>query len=113
MTDHNAPPATAAELKFEDGHPMVLAYRVGQVEHTLSQIVMKLDLIAQNYPTTATIQLLLDPLKARVTDLENQNKEEERARVGAAAQLKLAMVVAAVSPVFTIIITLVLTGAFK
>lgn len=112
MTGNNHPPSPT-ENRIEDGHPMVLAYRVGQVEQTLNQIVGKLDLISQNYPTTATIQLLLEPLKDRVIDLEAKNEKEENARTTASAQLKLALVVAAVTPAFTIIVTLILTGAFK
>lgn len=109
MTD-KSPPMTPAEMRLEDGHPMVLAYRMGRVESQLGHIEGKLDLIAQNYPTTATIQLLLEPLKEKVEALETKNKEEESNRTAGAAQLKMAVIAAVVSPVITFVVTLILLG---
>jgi hypothetical protein len=60
-----------------DGHPSVLAYRMGKVEEGVNGLRHQLDLITQNYPTQQTIQLIIDPLMRRVETMENEKRQEE------------------------------------
>lgn len=111
MTTGNSGPPDL--LSDADGHPNVVAWRLGQVEHGVRELGLKIDMIAQNYPTQGTLQLLIDPIKTSILELQVKNKEEELSKNNASAQLKLAIFVAAISPVFTIVLTLFLTGAFS
>lgn len=100
-------------LMDSDGHPNVVAWRLGKVEEGVEKLSAKLDLVVQNYPTTQTLSILLDPMKGDIKEIQDKLKDTDAAKSNAAAQLKLAIVVAILSPLFSFVITLIMVGAVK
>lgn len=93
-----------------DGYPSVLAYRMGQVELRLSELKGQLDGISGHYPTTETINLMLTPLRDNIRELEAKNKAEEQAKASYLSQLKLAIIAAAVSPILSAVVAVIVAS---
>lgn len=91
-----------------DDHPSVLAYRMGQVELRLTELKGQLEGISRHYPTIETINLMMNPLKDRITEIEAKNQAEETARGQYTAQLKLAIIAACISPIISAVIGLLI-----
>jgi hypothetical protein len=99
---------SATEEILNDAHGNVLSYRLTRVEQELIKIDGKLDIFSQNYPNSQTLALMLDPLISRVRELEDKEKDEEKRKNDLVAQLKLAVVVAALSPLISVGLTILL-----
>ncbi len=85
----------------------VMAYRMGAVERNVQGLVDRFDSVANNYVSTATLMLTLDPLKARIGELELDEKEREKKRTTEQAQFKLAITMAVIAPMLSIIVNLI------
>lgn len=96
--------STQAQINTSDSMA-VMAFRMGAVERDVKEVLKKFDSVAQFYVTNATLVLMLDPVKERLTELENIEKERDKKKSSEQAQFKLAMTMAVLSPVFTIIIS--------
>lgn len=92
------------------GHPDVVAYRLGQVEMGMREMTQKLGMIAENYPNTATINLLLQPMRDDIQELKQQKEKEAEQKSNLSSQLKLGIAVAIMSPLFSLVITILVTG---
>lgn len=95
-------------LMNPDDAPAVMAYRLGQVESKADQILSRFDRFAEVYVTTASLLLALDPIKGRVKDLEDHNKEQEQKKSNESSQFRLAITIAVLSPVFNIVVAVLL-----
>ena len=100
--------ATPTEIANNHDSLAVLAYRMGAVERNVQTVIDKFDGVAQFYVTTATLMLTLDPLKDRITDLENADKEREKQRTTEQGQFKLAIAMAVVAPLVSIVVNLMI-----
>lgn len=86
----------------------ILIHRMGTLESGMTNIGAKIDNMGTLYPTTIHVDLIVAPLRDKITVLEDKEKERDRERTKQAAQLKLALTVAMVSPLISLFITLVL-----
>lgn len=90
-----------------DDAPIVMSYRLGEVEKKVDAILNKFDMVAQHYVSHASLMLILDPLKDRVKDLEKNEQSRETRRSNESSQFKLAMAIAIFSPIFSAFISIV------
>lgn len=86
----------------------ILIHRMGTLESGMTNIGAKIDNMGSLYPTTIHVDLIVAPLREKILVLEDKEKERDRERTKQAAQLKLALTVAMVSPLISLFITLVL-----
>lgn len=84
-----------------DGHPTVVAYRMGKLE----TVVDGLDTRVDRLPSTDTINLMLEPWKQTVRDLQAERKSEIQLK----SQLKVAIAAAIISPVMAVFISIFVT----
>jgi len=83
------------------------------VETGLSSMDTKLDRIINEYPTTNMLALILDPMKVKLKELEDEAKEKDRDRIKNAQQVKYLTYAAIAGPLGTFIITLIMSGLIK
>lgn len=86
----------------------ILIHRMGTIESGMTNLGAKIDNMGSLYPTTVHVDLVISPLRDKITVLEEKEKERDRERTKQGAQLKLALTVAMVSPLISLFITLVL-----
>lgn len=86
----------------------VLIHRMGTLETGLESIGLKIDNMGTAYPTMIHVDLLLQPLREKIKDLEEDSKEKEKTESAKQGQFRLALIMAVLSPIFSIIITILL-----
>jgi hypothetical protein len=86
----------------------ILIHRMGTLESGVESLKDMVGNMGTLYPTTIHVDLIVAPLREKITNLENNEKERERDRIKQTAQFKLAMAMAVVAPLITLFITLVL-----
>lgn len=96
-----------------DDAPLVLAYRMGQVENKLDALTGKFDLLATHYVTTSTLMLTLEPVKERLKELEDSAKQIELRKSNEQSQFKLAMAIAIFSPIMAAVVSIVVSLLLK
>lgn len=99
MQDENTDQVMSDSVKLG-----VLIHRMGSLENSMATIGQKLDNIGNLYPTMMTVELLLSPMKSKIQELEDKDKEKEREASKFTTQLKLALIMAVVGPVLSVII---------
>ena len=67
----------------------------------------KVDNIANNYPTTAMLSVILDPIKQDIRNIEAERRVEKAQKSSQSAQLKIALIAAGLSPIVSIILALI------
>lgn len=82
----------------------VVAYRLGMVETDLKSMDVKLDRIINEYPTVTMLNLILDPVKKELSNLQTKYEEEAKDKVRDQQQIKYMTYAAVIGPVGTIII---------
>lgn len=105
-------PVTDPRFIYQDDSN-VIAYRLGLVESGLSGMDAKLDRMINEYPTVTTLSLILEPLKEKIKDLEDESKEEKVNKTKNAQQIKYLTYAAIAGPLGTFIITLVMSAIIK
>lgn len=95
--------------------PNVMAYRIGAVERELINLRNQFDGFASKYPSSEVLQLMLAPITATVHEVKKdmdslsaERKQETVERVKEQRQLRHTLIVAAVSPLFGALVTIVL-----
>ncbi len=108
----NNPPPTPTSALFglehvisPDDAPVVVAYRMGELEKKATAILDRLDKFAELYISHSALVLILEPFKTRLNELENAEKERERRKNNETSQFRLAVFVAIFSPVMSILIS--------
>ena len=99
MQDENTDQVMSDSVKLG-----VLIHRMGSLETGMAAIGTKLDNIGNLYPTMMTVELLLSPMRTKIQELEEGNKEKEREASKFTTQLKLALIMAVVGPVLSVVI---------
>ncbi len=112
-TMHQVPSTPGGMMMGTSDSLGLIAYRLGELEKSVGIIGGKFDKVADLYVNHASLVLILDPLKTNIRELQEAKKEEEKTKDQASAQLRLAIVVAIVSAVFTPIATILIYGAIK
>lgn len=91
-----------------DDSPMVLAYRMGQVEHKVDAVLSRFDRVADLYVTQAALLIAMAPLKEDITELKERNKEQDTRKSNETSQFRLAITIAILSPVMSILISVLI-----
>lgn len=99
MQDENTDQVMSDSVKLG-----VLIHRMGSLEAGMSAIGQKLDNMGNLYPTMMTVDLLLAPLRSKISELEEGKKEAEREANRFTTQLKLALIMAVVGPILSVVI---------
>lgn len=86
----------------------VMAYRMGAVERNVAQLLERFDSVAQYYVTNATLILMLDPIKERLKELEDAQKEREQSQNVERGQFRIAIAVAIITAIITPLFTLLI-----
>lgn len=90
----------------------VIAYRLGIVETDIADMNktmnMKLDRIINEYPTHTMLSLILDPIKTELKELKDKREAEIGERAKEQSALRIAVAVAIISPIATILVTVLL-----
>jgi hypothetical protein len=107
MTGTESHPPTHAE-----DMTTLTAYRLGQLEKDVRALHGKFDLVAQHYVTAASLMLVLDPIRDRLKELENSEKERDQRRSNESAQFKLALTMAIFSPIMSAIVSFIVALSF-
>lgn len=94
----------------EDGHPAVIAYRIKQVEAEVSKLGGKMDTIIAMYPTESRVLSMIKPLEDDMKEMKRVKEIENQQKVSLQGQLKIAVIAAVISPIATLIITLIVTS---
>lgn len=93
----------------------VIAYRLGIVESDIANMAhsinTKLDRIVNEYPTHQMLALVLEPMKTKLSELENERKQEIADKAKNQQSYKIALFSAIASPIFTIIVVVVMANA--
>lgn len=115
MTEQKAPPQTLFDMPGgmmlnPDDSPNVLAYRLGEVEKKVDRVLDRFDQAASLFVTTASLMLILEPVKDRIKELETKDKDAEQTKNSQQVQFRLALTMAVLSPIFTMITGLIVYG---
>ncbi len=94
-----------------DDAPLVMAYRLGELEKKMDLALGKFDLMAQHYVNHTSLMLILDPLKTHIKELEDKDKERDQRRSNESAQFKLALTMAIFSPIMAAIVSIIVALA--
>lgn len=86
----------------------ILIHRMGTLETDIGGLGKKIDNMGTAYPTMIHVDLLLQPLREKIADLEEDKKEKEKEESSKQGQFRLALIMAVLSPIFSIIITILL-----
>lgn len=89
----------------------VIAYRLGIVETDLGAMNLKLDRIINEYPTHNHLSLILDPIKEKLRELENERKQELIDKTKQQQSYKLAVFSSIASPIMMVIIMVVMANS--
>lgn len=89
----------------------VIAYRLGQLETVVGKLDNKFDRVADLYVNHASLTLIIAPFKEKIAELEEVNKTREMQKDQAASQLRLAIIVAVMSPIVSAIVTILIGTA--
>ena len=107
-------PASAGGVVLDANESLaVIAYRLGQLETVVGKIDNKFDRVADLYVNHASLTLILNPLKEKINELENENKAKQTEKDQAASQLRLAIIVAVMSPIVSAIVTILIGTAIS
>ncbi len=107
-TNHEVPTDLINQNTTNHDSLAVMAYRMGAVERNVQGLVDRFDSVANNYVSTATLMLTLDPLKARIVELETNEKDRDKKRSNEQAQFKLAITMAIIAPTLSIVVNLII-----
>lgn len=89
-----------------DGHPAVIAFRMGLVESEVKSLGLKMDQIMTLYPTEARVLSMIKPVEDDIKELKRKKELEQQAKISLRGQFKIALLAAVASPLVTLIITL-------
>ena len=104
----DVPNGGGVPLVNPDDAPAVIAYRLGQVETSNREILNRFDRFAELYVSTPALLMHLEPIKSKVKELEDHNKEREQKKASETSQFRLAITIAVLSPVFNIVVAVLL-----
>lgn len=88
----------------------IVIHRMGALETGMADIGVKIDNMGSLYPTMMHIDLLLNPLREKITNLEKDQKEKEKEEATRLGQLKLAVIMAVFSPIVSIVLAFLIEG---
>ena len=91
-----------------DDLPGVVVYRLGEVEKALRDLSGKFDKVAQFYVSNPTLMLMLEPLKEKIKELEAKEQSRDNRKIAEQGQLKLAIIMAILAPILTVIINVLI-----
>lgn len=90
-------PAVPGTLDDND-NIRVLAYRMSALETAFSGFGEKLDKVIAHYPTSATLELILNPMRTDLKELKEKHEEEQREKAKHQQQIKYLIAASIVSP---------------
>lgn len=101
----------------EGGSPDVTNYRLGEIEKDLTTLLSKLDSLPKDFVTQQTLNLVIRPIKDDIRDIQAERRTEAAAKgreneqkKQQESQFKIAIIAAGVSPIVSIVLTILLTG---
>lgn len=97
-------------LYANDGN--ILAYRIGILETDIQGIDRKLDNFISLYPSKDMLDLILNPMRDSIKELEAQVRREKEEKVKNTQQVKYLTYAAIVGPLGTFLVTIILASLF-